>query len=179
MHGLPRHFCHAEVQAFARDYGLREGKGGEERPGHCRRTARGADRFGAYSAALQARASRAAQHYANAHDAAYRAYARLETYKAMVESEEALTHAMALPVHAPEPTGIDRQADDPRAYRMKFIWQRLSAVALKRPEAQQQPEVEALGPLGAGGVRGACEPHAGEGDATAAGGGDGDGLSVT
>lgn len=103
---------------------------------------------------IQAAASRAAERYANTHDAAYAAYARLEACKALAECEEALTRAMALMVHVPDPLGIDRRSDDARAYRMKFIWQRLSAVALERPEAQQQPEVEALGVLELGAFAG-------------------------
>ncbi|MBV7455818.1 hypothetical protein KW843_15165 [Acidovorax sp. sif1233] len=100
---------------------------------------------------IQAAASRAAERYANTYDAAY---ARLEACKALAECEEALTRAMALMVHVPDPLGIDRRSDDARAYRMKFIWQRLSAVALERPEAQQQPEVEALGVLELGAFAG-------------------------
>lgn len=87
---------------------------------------------------IQASASRAAERYASTHDAAY---ARLEACKAVAECEEALTRAMELMVDVPDPSGVDRRADDALAYRMKLLWQHLTTVALERPEAQQQPEV--------------------------------------
>ncbi|CAN7557941.1 hypothetical protein [Acidovorax sp. LjRoot194] len=96
---------------------------------------------------IRASASRAAEHYATTHDAAYGAYARLEAYKALAECEEALSKAMALLAHVPDPLGFDQRADDMQAYRMKFVADRLTAVALERPEALEQPEVEALGVL--------------------------------
>ena len=96
---------------------------------------------------LQVSASRAAQHYANAHDAAYGAYARLEAYKALAKSEEALTRAMALMTHVRDAIEVERHMDDVQTHRMKFVWNRLVAVAKQRPEAQARPEVEALGPL--------------------------------
>ena len=96
---------------------------------------------------LRASASRAAEHYANAHDAAYGAFARLEAYKALAESEDGLSRALALLSHVSDAVEVERHVQDAREHRMKFVWSRLKAVALQRPEAQEQPEVEALGPL--------------------------------
>lgn len=96
---------------------------------------------------LRASASRAAQTYANAHDTAYAAYARLEAYKALAESEDGLSRAMALMSHVADAKEIERHVEDVQAHRMKFVFNRLKAVAKQRPEAQEQPEIEALGPL--------------------------------
>lgn len=106
------------------------------------------------SLTAQAGASRAAERYADAHDKAYGAYARLEAYKALAESEEALTQALALLVHVPDSHGAERHVEDVRAYRMKFVWDRLTAQALQRPEAERQPEVQALGALELGAFAG-------------------------
>ncbi|MDH4416021.1 MAG: hypothetical protein QE485_02240 [Acidovorax sp.] len=96
---------------------------------------------------LRASASRAAQSYANAHDMAYAAYARLEVFKALAASEEGLSRAMALLAHVSDAVEVERHVQDAREHRMKFVWNRLVAVAKQLPEAQEQPEVEALGPL--------------------------------
>lgn len=96
---------------------------------------------------LRASASRAAQTYANAHDMAYAAYARLEVFKALAESEEGLSRAMALLSHVRDAIEVERHMDDAQTHRMKFVWNRLVAVAKQQPEAQEQPVVEALGPL--------------------------------
>lgn len=103
---------------------------------------------------LRASASRAAQTYANAHDAAYGAYARLEAYKALAQSEDGLSRALALLSHVSDAVEVERHVQDAREHRMKFVWSRLKAVALQRPEAQEQPEVEALGPLQLGAFAG-------------------------
>ncbi len=103
---------------------------------------------------LRASASRAAQHYANAHDAAYGAYARLEAYKALAQSEDGLSRALALLSHVSDVVEVERHVQDAQEHRMKFVWSRLKAVALQRPEAQEQPEVEALGPLQLGAFAG-------------------------
>lgn len=103
---------------------------------------------------LRASASRAAQTYANAHDAAYGAYARLEAYKSLAESEDGLSRALALLSHVSDAVEVERHVQDAREHRMKFVWSRLKAVALQRPEAQEQPEVEALGPLQLGAFAG-------------------------
>lgn len=96
---------------------------------------------------LRASASRAAQTYANAHDMAYAAYARLEVVKALATSEEGLSRAMALLSHVRDAIEVERHMDDAQTHRMKFVWNRLVAVAKQQPEAKEQPEVEALGPL--------------------------------
>ncbi|MDH4418932.1 MAG: hypothetical protein QE485_17110 [Acidovorax sp.] len=96
---------------------------------------------------LRASASRAAQSYANAHDTAYAAYARLEVFKALAASEEGLSRALALLSHVSDAAEVERHVQDTREHRMKFVWNRLVAVAKQQPEAQEQPEVEALGPL--------------------------------
>lgn len=96
---------------------------------------------------LRASASRAAQSYANAHDIAYAAYARLEVVKALAASEEGLSRAMALLSHVRDAIEVERHMDDAQTHRMKFVWNRLVAVAKQQPEAQEQPVVEALGPL--------------------------------
>ena len=67
------------------------------------------------SLTAQAGASRAAERYADAHDKAYGAYARLEAYKALAESEDALTRALALLVHVPDAHGAERHVEDVRA----------------------------------------------------------------
>ena len=96
---------------------------------------------------LRVSASRAAQTYANAHDAAYAAYARLEVFKALAASEDGLSRAIALLSHVPDAIEVERHTDDRQAHRMKFVWNRLVAVAKQQPEAQEQPVVDALGPL--------------------------------
>ena len=96
---------------------------------------------------LRASASRAAQTYANAHDAAYAAYARLEAYKALAQSEAGLARALALLSHVPGAIEIERHLEDVRAHRVQWVWNRLMAVAKQLPEGQGQPEVDALGPL--------------------------------
>ena len=96
---------------------------------------------------LRASASRAAQSYANAHDIAYASYARLEVVKALAASEEGLSRAMALLSHVRDAIEVERHMDDAQTHRMKFVWNRLVAVAKQQPEAQEQPVVEALGPL--------------------------------
>ena len=47
----------------------------------------------------------------------------------------------------PDAIEVERHTDDRQAHRMKFVWNRLVAVAKQQPEAQEQPVVDALGPL--------------------------------
>lgn len=96
---------------------------------------------------IRATASRAAQDFAAAHDKAYAAYALLEVFKALASSEEGLSRAMALLSHVPDAMEVERHAEDVKAHRMRFVLNRLVEAAKQQPEAQTQPEVEALGPL--------------------------------
>lgn len=68
-------------------------------------------------------------------------------FKALAASEEGLVRAMALMSHVRDSIEIERHMDDARSHRMKFVWNRLVAVVKQQPEAQAQPEVEALGTL--------------------------------
>lgn len=49
--------------------------------------------------------------------------------------------------HVPDAMEVERHAEDVQAHRMRFVLNRLVAAAKQQPEAQTQPEVEALGPL--------------------------------
>ncbi|UCV00114.1 hypothetical protein [Acidovorax radicis] len=103
---------------------------------------------------IQAGASSAASAFADAHDGAYTAYARLEAFKALADCEEKLSRAMALVTHAPEASGIDKLSGDVQGYRMGFIWNSLKAAALARPEAEKKPQVAELGVLELGAFEG-------------------------
>lgn len=69
--------------------------------------------------------------------------------EALAESEEALKWALALLCQ-----GVERHVEDARAYRMKFVWDQLTAHALQRPETERQLEEQALGVLELGAFAG-------------------------
>ena len=92
--------------------------------------------------------------YVDAHDKAYGANARLDAFKALAECEEALTRALALLEHAPDSHGAERHVEDVRAYRMKFVRDRLTTQALQGPEAARQPDVQNLEVLDLGAFAG-------------------------
>jgi hypothetical protein len=95
-------------------------------------------------------ASKEAQHYENAHELAYVAYARREVYQALAECEASMGRAMALMRHAPTPAGIEPHVDDVTEARIGFIWRELKELAACRPEALAKPVVEELGAVDLG-----------------------------
>ena len=125
---------------------------------------------------LRASASRAAQHYANAHNAAYGAYARLEAYKGPRAVRRG-AHAG----HGADDACIGAHAHRPARRRSTGLPDEVHlAATVGRGDGAARGAAAArsggAGAAGAGGVYGACVSHAG--NAVAAGGGGCDGLSV-
>ncbi|GKS74217.1 hypothetical protein AVME950_04995 [Acidovorax sp. SUPP950] len=96
---------------------------------------------------VMAKASIAAERYADSYDTAFAAYALLEAYKALRDFAEPMARALALIGRTRRDGSIADLSADPIAHRRGFVWDALQNLADGLPEATETVQVEELGTL--------------------------------